>query len=122
MNTTSPIPTTRNELRGFWGTMNEYASDAWPRAMIAISEATGQPFESVRRFLDSGHGRHFADTVQNGLFQGQPLQEAINAATRQWMDWPIGHQISRDYGIPRDLPYLTGFVIHCEITDDTFVA
>jgi hypothetical protein len=67
MNTTKQIPATQNEAWGFWGTMNEHASAAWPLAMIAISDATSQPLESVRIFLDSRHGRHFADDVQNGL-------------------------------------------------------
>ena len=86
--------------------------------MSAISDATGQPLESVRIFLDSRHGRHFADDVQNGLFEGKSLQDAINAATARWMGWTIGRQTSKDYGIPRGMPYLTGFVIHCEITDE----
>ena len=53
--------------------------------MADISDATGQPFESVRIFLDSRHGRHFADDVQNGLYQGQALQDAINIVTQRWM-------------------------------------
>ncbi|MBI3144763.1 MAG: hypothetical protein HYZ18_05745, partial [Pseudogulbenkiania sp.] len=107
---------------GFWGTMNEHASAAWPLAMVAIFDATHQPLDSVRIFLDSRHGRHFADDVQNGLSRGQSLREAIDAATRQWMSWKIGRQTSKDYGIPRGLPYLIGFVIHCEITDESLAA
>ena len=38
------------------------------------------------------------------------------------MGWTIGRVTSRDYGIPRGLPYLTGFVIHCEVTDEAFAA
>jgi hypothetical protein len=52
-------------------------------AMTAISDATSQPLESVRIFLDSRHGRHFADDVQNGLYRGQALADAINAATQR---------------------------------------
>ena len=70
--TTKPaIPASQNEAWGFWGTMNEHAAAAWPLAMTAIADATGQPLESVRIFLDSRHGRHFADDVQNGLYRGQ---------------------------------------------------
>jgi len=122
MTTTPQIPATQNEAWGFWGTMNEQASAAWPLAMTAISDATGQPLESVRIFLDSRHGRQFADDVQNGLYRGQTLQDAINSATQQWMSWKIGRQTSKDYGIPRGLPYLTGFVIHYEITDESLAA
>ncbi|BAO82932.1 hypothetical protein SMCB_0704 [Serpentinimonas maccroryi] len=118
MNTNQPIPATQNDAWGFWGTMNEHASTAWTLAMTTVSDATGQTLESVRIFLDSRHGRHFADDVQNGLCQGQTLADAINSATQQWLGWKIGRQTSKDYGIPRGLPYLTGFVIHCEVTDE----
>ena len=78
--------------------------------------------ESFLVFLDSRHGRHFADDVQNGLYRGQTLAGAINAATQQWMGWTIGRQTSKQYGIPRGLPYLTGLVIHCEIAEESLVA
>ena len=120
--TNTNIPATRNEGWGFWGTMNEHASAAWPLAMTAISDATGQPLESVGTFLDSRFGRHFADEVHNGLFDGKSIKDAIDAVTTKWMGWTIGRQTSKQYGIPRGLPYLTGFVIHCEITDESLAA
>jgi hypothetical protein len=117
MNINANIPATQNEYWGFWGTMNNHAKAAWPIAMRAIAAATDQPLESIRIFLDSRHGRHFADNVNDQLFAGRSLEQAINAATQTWMGWTIGKIASRDYGIPRGLPYLTGFVIHCEIAD-----
>lgn len=122
MNTTTQIPAPTITDFGFFGTLGEHAEAAWPLAMTAISDATSQPLESVQVFLDSRHGRHFADDVQNGLYQGQPLAGAINAATQRWMGWTIGRQTSKQYGIPRGLPYLTGFVIHCEIVDESLAA
>lgn len=118
----NPIPATRNETHGFWGTMNEHAAAAWPVAMAAISDATGQPLESVRAFLDSRHGRHFADDVGNELLRGRGLEEAVRSATARWMGWTIGRATARDYGIPRGLPYLTSFVIHCEIAEEALAA
>ena len=118
MNATTQIPATQNDAWGFYGTMNEQADAAWPLAMTAISDATCQPLESVRTFLDSRFGRHYADEVHNGLYVGKPLKDAIDAATLKWMGWTIGRQTSKDYGIPRGLSYLTGFVIHCEIVDE----
>ena len=115
MNTTTQIPATQNESWGFYGTMNEQAEAAWPLAMTTISDATYQPLESVRAFLDSRHGRHFADDVLNGLHAGSDLPDAIDAATQRWMAWTIGRQAHRDYGIPRGLPYLTGFVVHAAL-------
>ncbi len=116
------IPATHNEAWGFWGTMDQHAAAAWPLAMTAISNATHQPLESVRVFLDSRHGRHFADDVQNGLYEGKALKDAIDSATQTWMGWTIGRQTSKDYGIPRGMPYLTGFVIHCKIVDESLAA
>ena len=119
---TTPIPATQNDAWGFWGTMDEHAAAAWPLALSAIADATGQPLDSVRVFLDSRHGRHFADDVQNGLYEGKTLQDAIDAATARWMGWTISSQTSKQYGIPRSLPYLTGFVIHCEIVEESLAA
>jgi hypothetical protein len=122
MTTTHAIPATRNEAWGFWGTMEGHAPTAWPLAMNAIADATGQPLESVRAFLDSRYGRHFADDVFNQLHAGRPLADAINAATQKWMGWTIGRQVSKEYGIPCGMPYLTGFVIHTEIVEDSLAA
>ena len=116
--TTTHMPATQNETWGFWGTMNNRAEAAWPIAMTTISDATNQPLDSVRAFLDSRHGRHFADDVLNGLHAESELPEAIHAATQRWMGWTIGRLTSKQHGIPKGLPYLTGFVIHCEIVEE----
>ena len=109
------IPATRNETWGFWGAMNEHAATGWPLAMTAIANATGEDFDNIRAFLDSRHGRHFADDVHNAIYDGRVLPQGIIAATQKWMGWTIGRQTSKQYGIPRGLSYLTGFVIHCGI-------
>ena len=119
---TATIPATQNEPWGFWGTMEQHAADAWPLAMTRIAQATGEDLETVRDFLDSRHGRHFADDVRNELDAGRALAEAIDAATERWMGWTIGRQTSKDYGIPKGLPYLTGFVIHAGILAEDEVA
>lgn len=118
MNIANQIPATCNESWGFWGEMDAQAPTAWPIAMTAISDATHQPLESVRLFLDSRHGRHFADEVLGLMYgpQALGLERAIYEATDIWMTWTIGRQTSKDYGIPKGLPYLTGFVIACEVT------
>jgi hypothetical protein len=108
------IPATQNEAWGFFGTMEALAPAAWPLAMTAISDGTGQPLESVRSFLDSRFGRHFADAVRGQIICGATLQEAIIAACRQWMTWRTNHFDRRDFGIPVGTPQLIGFVIFCE--------
>ena len=72
----------------------------------------------MRDFLDSRHGRHFADDVANGLWKGETLKAAIDAAIARWMGWRIDRKTSRDEGIPRGLPYLTGWVTHFQILDE----
>ena len=122
MTTQQTIPATQNEAWGFFGTMNDNAEAAWPIAMTAISDATGQPLESVRLFLDSRHGRHFADDVLNQLHAGHPLADAIHAATQQWMNWKVCRADHKEYGIPVGMPLLIGFVIHCEIAEESLAA
>ena len=118
MSKTSHIPTSTNETWGFTGCLQEQAAAAWPIAMRAIAEATGEPLESVRAFLDSRHGRHFGDDVHNGLYRGLALPAAINAATQQWMTWRISRRTSREYGIPVGLPYLVGWVVDAAIQEE----
>ena len=122
MNANTSIPSTQNEGWGFWGTIGGHACIAWPLAMTAVADATGADLDTVRSFLDSRFGRHFADDVHNGLFDGKCLKDAIDATTTKWMGWTIGRQTSRDYGIPSGLPYLKGYVIHCGITDEASAA
>lgn len=114
----NPIPASENEVWGFIGTLNEHARAAWPIAMRAISDATGQPLESVGVFLDSRHGRRFAEEVRNQMLRGQLIEPAIHAAVARWMDWTISRQTSRQYGIPQGWPCLTGFVIYCAISEE----
>jgi len=122
MTTPHQIPATQNDAWGFFGTMNEHAEAAWPLAMATVAKATNQPMETVRSFLDSRFGRHFADSVLNQMHHGATLETAITAAIQQWMGWTIGRITSKEYGIPRGLPYLTGFVIHTEINDEALAA
>jgi hypothetical protein len=115
--TKSSTLASNNEAWGFFGTIRHHAdsAEAWPIAMQAIGEATGCSDLGVRDFLDSRHGRHFADDVANGLFAGLALPRAIDAAVDRWMNWTIDRRTARETGIPRGLPYLIGFVTDCEI-------
>lgn len=111
---------TNNPDWGFFGTIHHHACPrtAWPLAFRAVMTATGGTPDGVQGFLDSRHGRHFADDVANGLFAGQGLEDAIRAAVARWMGWRTGRSYQTDYGIPRGLPVLTGLVTFYEIDAD----
>ena len=106
-----------NEAWGFFGTIRHHAdpAEAWPLAMRAIAESTECSEIGARDFLDSRHGRHFADDVANRLFEGRGIADAIDAAVDRWMNWTIDRRTSRETGIPHGLPYLVSFVTDCEI-------
>ena len=119
---TAAILSTENQAWGFWGNMSRLETAtpvdtgaAWELAYAAIGEATGLDTNAIRAFLDSRHGRHFADDVANEIVGGRALAEAIAAATARWMNWSISRRTSRQTGIPAGLPYLTGFAMHAEI-------
>ena len=114
------IPQTQNREWGFFGTINHHGDPeiAWPIAINTISDATQLPAETVSIFLDSRHGRHFADDVSNELAAGKAMAAAIHAATTTWMACRISSRTAHETGIPLGLPYLTGYVIHAEIEAD----
>ena len=120
--TTTILPT-RNEAYGFYGTMQLGGADpmqSWNAASAMIAAETDASAEGVRDFLDSRHGRHFADDVRSALADlgAHRLEAAIEATVARWQGWRIGRQTSRDEGIPRGLPYLTGWVTHFQILDE----
>jgi hypothetical protein len=102
---TMTLPANNTEW-GFFGTIRHHAdqAEAWEMAMAAIQPPTGCPEAAVRDFLDSTHGRHFADDVANGLFTGLTLAAAIYDAVKDTfpsaIEWP-------PIGLPGDyLPLL----------------
>ncbi|MCZ8352098.1 MAG: hypothetical protein O9352_19550 [Rhizobium sp.] len=103
---------TANEAWGFYGNSSAFADAdaAWAIVFPAIAKVTMGSAEGVRDFLDSRQGRHFADDVHNGLHTGLDLGAAIAAAITRWMGWKIDRNTAREHGIPKGLPYLTGFV------------
>ena len=119
--TTTILPTQNTEW-GFWGTISRIENDpaadpakAWEIASRRIAEVTTASPEGVRDFLDSRHGRHFADDVANELWKG----ETPEGRDRR-RDHPLDGLAHRPQdqpreGIPHGLPYLTGFANHFAI-------
>jgi hypothetical protein len=104
--TTTILPT-RNIKWGFFGTISRIETspavdptEAWEIVSRRIAETTEASPEGVRDFLDSRHGRHFADEVANSLSTGAPLAAAIDTAIARWTGWRIDRRTYRDEGIP----------------------
>ena len=111
---TIPTLPTANEAWGFYGTVSGFADAdaAWAIAFPAVLAATEGMAEGVRDFLDSRHGRHFADDVHNCVHAGLDLTAAIDAAITRWMDWKLDKKTAREIAMPTGLPYLKGFVLY----------
>ena len=103
---TSTILPTENQDWSFWGTMREHAAEAWPIAFTAIHNATSTDPASVRAFLDSRYGRHFADGVNGQMYYGASLADAIAKTTAEWMGWRITQRTSCETGMSR-VPHCT---------------
>ena len=115
-------PPTRNEAWGFGATIarieNDPAADpakAWESPPGGSRRTTTASADVVRDFLESRHGRHFADDIASELWKGETLKDAIDAAIARWKGWRIDRNTSRETGIPRGLPYLTGLANHFAI-------
>ena len=102
-----------NKAWGFYGTA-ENPENAWPIAFMAIMGATGADKWSVRAFLDSKDGRHFADEIHGS----GDIVAAIDSAIKKWSGWKISKKCSKYTGIPCGLNYLTGFVINAGIKEE----
>lgn len=111
MTTNKAVLPTQNKEWGFWGTManSKKATAAWPVAMAVITEATNQPAEAVRTFLDSRDGRYFADEVGNFLHGGLNLPDAVSEAAKRWMT--PANQSSVFSHLPGDTTYLTACIL-----------
>jgi hypothetical protein len=82
---------------------------AWDLAMKAIMKATKLDAQTVRAFLDSRQGRHFADQVG----ATGSLKTAIARATAQHMAWKISRRTAQDLDATHLIgaPYLTGMAM-----------
>ena len=80
MASTNTTPESKNKSWGYYCTINHHgdAEIAWPIAINTISDATQLPAETVATFLDSRHGRHFADKVSDDLSPENILRQAAN--------------------------------------------
>jgi len=115
------IPASQNEDWGFFGTIRHHAEPraAWALALQIVADATGCSLDEVRAFLDSRHGRHFADEVSARITEDAGQNEAaIRAATASWMAYRITRHNSKITGIPMGFSYLAGYVIAAAIADD----
>lgn len=107
------IPKTQNETYGFYGTCSIAdlnASALWRIAIKQIHQATEEHPEDIATFLDSRHGRHFADDVVCRMKSGQTTHTAISETVQKWQTWQLGNTV-KGMGLPRNTPYLNGLIM-----------
>ena len=75
----------------------------------------------ARTFLESRQGRTFAEGVIEHMSKNalETVETAVDFAVASWMHRKIDPKDASVYGIPAGVPYLKGFVCHCELPVDT---
>jgi hypothetical protein len=79
---------TNNTAWGFWGTI---AQDADARAAWALAMPAIMSEEAVRDFLDSRHGRHFADDVAQRCSKENQCTVILPQQRLYFLPDPQGH-------------------------------
>lgn len=109
------MPATQNPDYGFFGTIATAGLDAqayWTTAVQVIAAEADLSNAEVRPFLDSKHGRYFADSVLNNVSDDATVLNAVEAAVNEWRGWAISKATTNQFGIPAGLDYLTGWAHH----------
>ena len=88
-----------------------YRRNALPPSVTCLTAASRN---SIVCFL-SGPAFICPPRGQNAGLRGVHFS---GTSSTQWITWSIGRHTAKQYGIPRGLPYLTGFVVHCEIMEE----
>lgn len=65
---TISIPQSDNKKHGFHGTIHKNKRHAWTTAVAAFHKATGVSPAAIAVWLDSSRGRHFADGVNETVW------------------------------------------------------
>lgn len=112
------MDTISNPQWGFYGTMVEYdvdtACQALDLALKAIQTATSLMSITCMKFLQSRYGRHFAVAVVDKLYEGLPLEIAIQNTIKEWMTFIVSRDAGKKCGLRVGLPYLTSFALSLE--------
>ena len=101
--------TTHSDVLGFFGAIATHVSDpvtAFTETAALIAQAVGCKPKEVWPFLDSRHGRLFADDVAIELATGRDLGTAIGSTIERWQGWKMAGRGR----IARDGSFLAGTV------------
>lgn len=94
----APHHVSRNEGYGFHGAIGSHHRDqaqAFAVAHHVIRAKTNADSEHVRKFLDSVHGRHFADQVKEHMDQGHSLSSAVGQVADRHLQQRLGQREAR---------------------------
>lgn len=106
------LPSSRFPSRGYWNTMRRAGIEpalAWPIALLALIDATSEPVEAIRVFLDSRMGDQFAREVIEHMEAGVGLGRAVRLVTEAWMSRSLDEIARRVYLLDK-LPFLVGWI------------
>lgn len=106
------IPQTQNREYGFYGTCTLRGQDAdalWQAAVCGLISPIA-PAEVVAVFLDTRHGRHFADDVVQQVEDCVATDEAVAHTAARWNQWRLGRELARGTHLPASVPYLAGLM------------
>jgi hypothetical protein len=106
------LPCPRDLSRGFWGAIRKAGIEpavAWPIALLALMDATGEPLESIRIFLESRMGDQFARAVVAHTRTGIGLGRSVRLVTDDWMARPLDEIARLVYRLD-ELPFLVGWI------------
>jgi len=76
---TVAIPQNTNKFGGFYRTMHTNKRRAWNAAIIEFNKGTKCSPEAVRVWLESRYGRHFADKVNESVWNSPYAVELVVA-------------------------------------------
>lgn len=82
------IPQNTNKFGGFFRTISMHKRRAWNTAIVEFHKRTKCNPEAVRVWLESSHGRHFADGINEELcdyFPAGAVSEVVTSCVKSYL-------------------------------------
>lgn len=100
----------RSDAYGFFGVISAHVADpaaAFDEASKMIAHKVGSHPKEVWAFLDSRHGRLFADDVAIEIGRTRDFRASVSAVVERWQEW----KMARRGRTAKEGPYLASVVL-----------